>query len=342
MVSNKKPTTIKDVAKKAGVSISTVSRVINDSKPVTNEVKQRVLDVIKETGYVPNPLARSLVTKKSQLIGVIVPEVTDTFSAEVLNGIEEISKMYNYDILLANTYSERELEIKNINLLRAKQVEGIVMICWDIDQEIVNILENSGIPSVYISKTTRDFDIYNVSTQNAPATRDMTKFLIDKGHKNIGLLRTSYQLSNIADSRLKGYKQALEENNIEYRESYVKTCGATYNEGYSTAKELLSENKSIDAIFVTGDEPAIGAINACFDMGYKVPEDISVVGFNDIKFAKMFRPKLTTVYQPLFDMGAVAIRMVIKMIKGQEVGEKKVELPYRIIDRESVLDRNKK
>ncbi|MDU1265077.1 MAG: LacI family DNA-binding transcriptional regulator, partial [Peptostreptococcus sp.] len=146
----KKPTTIKDVAREAGVSISTVSRVINDSKPVTNEVKQRVLDVIKETGYVPNPLARSLVTKKSQLIGVIVPEVTDPFAAEILNGIEEISKMYNYDILLANTYSEKELEKKSINLLRAKQVEGIVMICWDLDQELVDQLDNSGIPAVYI------------------------------------------------------------------------------------------------------------------------------------------------------------------------------------------------
>ena len=144
----KKPTTIKDVAREAGVSISTVSRVINDSKPVTNEVKQRVLDVIKETGYVPNPLARSLVTKKSQLIGVIVPEVTDPFAAEILNGIEEISKMYNYDILLANTYSEKELEKKSINLLRAKQVEGRVMICWDLDQELVDQLDNSGIPAV--------------------------------------------------------------------------------------------------------------------------------------------------------------------------------------------------
>ena len=106
----KKPTTIKDVAREAGVSISTVSRVINDSKPVTNEVKQRVLDVIKETGYVPNPLARSLVTKKSQLIGVIVPEVTDPFAAEILNGIEEISKMYNYDILLPIHTLKRNLK----------------------------------------------------------------------------------------------------------------------------------------------------------------------------------------------------------------------------------------
>lgn len=335
----KKPTTIKDVAKKAGVSISTVSRVINDSKPVTNEVKQRVLDVIKETGYVPNPLARSLVTKKSQLIGVIVPEVNDTFSAEILNGIEEISKMYNYDILLANTYSDKELEKKNINLLRAKQVEGIVMICWDIDEEIVKMLEGSGIPAVYISKTTRDFNIYNVSTQNAPATRDMTEFLIEKGHDKVALMLTNYHISNLADARLHGYKEALEKNNKEFNEKLVKSCGTTYDAGYATAKELLEEGNRPDAIFVTSDEAAIGAMNACFDLGYKVPEDISIAGFNDVKLAKMYRPKLTTVNQPLFDMGAVAIRMVIKMINGQEIGEKKVELPYRIIDRESVMDR---
>ena len=128
--------TIKDVAKKAGVSISTVSRVINDSKPVTDEVKQKVLDVIKETGYVPNPLARSLVTKKSQLIGVIVPEVSDSFVSELVNGIEEVAKMYDYDILLANTYSNKEQELKSINLLRAKQVEGMEAILDLILEEI--------------------------------------------------------------------------------------------------------------------------------------------------------------------------------------------------------------
>lgn len=338
----KKPITIKDVAKIAGVSISTVSRVINDSKPVTNEVKQRVLDVIKETGYVPNPLARSLVTKKSQLIGVIVPEVTDTFSADILNGIEEISKMYNYDILLANTYSEKELEIKSINLLRAKQVEGIVMICWDIDKDVVDLLENSGIPAVYISKTQRDYDIYSVSTQNEPATKDMTQFLIDKGHKKIAFMRASHQLTNSPDERLMGYKSALKENKIRYNEKIVKSCGTTYEDGYATAKSILNEGSKPDAIFATSDEAAIGAINACFDLGYRVPEDISVAGFNDVKFAKIYRPKLTTVYQPLFDMGAVAIRMIIKMVKGLEIGDKKVELPYRIVDRESVLDRSKK
>lgn len=339
----KRPTTIKDVARKAGVSISTVSRVINDSKPVTNEVKQKVLDVIKETGYVPNPLARSLVTKKSQLIGVIVPELTDTFSADILNGIEEVSKMYSYDILIANTYSERELELKGIDLLRAKQVEGIVIISWDIDEELVNVLNNIGIPVVYISKSTGDFDIYNVSIKNAPATRDMTNFLIEKGHKRIGFIRTNINLQGIADERLKGYKEALEENGIKYDEKIVKTCVSSYDDGYATAKSLLEiKGNKPDSIFVTSDEAAIGAINACFDLGYRVPEDISIAGFNDIKFAKIYRPKLTTVSQPLFDMGAVAIRMVIKMINGETIGEKIVELPYRIIDRESVLDRNTK
>lgn len=338
----KKPTTIKDVAREAGVSISTVSRVINDSKPVTNEVKQRVLDVIKETGYVPNPLARSLVTKKSQLIGVIVPEVTDPFAAEILNGIEEISKMYNYDILLANTYSEKELEKKSINLLRAKQVEGIVMICWDLDQELVDQLDNSGIPAVYISKTNRNFDIYNVSAQNRPAARDMTEFLIEKGHKDIALMVTNYHISDLANERLEGYKEALEKAKIDYREELVVSSGTNYSDGYAAAKELLGKGEKLDAIFATSDEGAVGAINACFDMGYKVPEDISVAGFNDVKLAKIYRPKLTSVYQPLFDMGAVAIRIIIKLIGGLEITEKSVALPYRIMDRESVLDRNNK
>ena len=334
----KRPTTIKDVAKKAGVSISTVSRVINDSKPVTNEVKQRVLDVIKETGYVPNPLARSLVTKKSQLIGVIVPEVTDTFAAEVLNGIEEISKMYDYDILLANTYSEKDLEVKNINLLRAKQVEGIVMISWDIDKDVVGLLEDSGIPAVYISKTTRDFDIYNVSINNNSAVKDMTNFLLDKGHKKIVLLNTTFQ-TNLADERLTGYRDAIVGRGLKVNEGFIKSCGPTVDDGYMAVKEMLESKVDVDAIFATSDEVAIGAINACFDLGYKVPEDISVVGFYDIEFSKMCRPKLTTVKQPLYDMGAVAIRMIIKMVKGIEIDEKKVELPYTISDRDSVATR---
>ena len=331
--------TIKDVAKQAGVSISTVSRVINDSKPVTDEVKQKVLDVIKETGYIPNPLARSLVTKKSQLIGVIVPEVSDSFVNEILNGIEEVAKMYDYEILLANTYSDKAQELKCINLLRAKQVEGIVMISWKVEEEHINYIQNCGIPASYISKTARDYDIHTVSVNNTEATYDMTKYLIEKGHKDIAFIMTSQDDTVLEMERLSGYEKALKEKNIKINKDLIKYGETTYEAGYSSMKELLNEGKVPHAAFVTGDEAAIGAINAICDAGYRVPEDISVAGFNDVKIAKIYRPKLTTVHQPLYDMGAVAIRMVIKMIIKEPLEDKKIELPYRIVERESVIER---
>jgi len=331
--------TIKDVAKQAGVSISTVSRVINDSKPVTDEVKQKVLDVIKETGYIPNPLARSLVTKKSQLIGVIVPEVSDSFVNEILNGIEEVAKMYDYEILLANTYSDKAQELKCINLLRAKQVEGIVMISWKVEEEHINYIQNCGIPASYISKTARDYDIHTVSVNNTEATYDMTKYLIEKGHKDIAFIMTSQDDTVLEMERLSGYEKALKEKNIKINKDLIKYGETTYEAGYSSMKELLNEGKVPHAAFVTGDEAAIGAINAICDAGYRVPEDISVAGFNDVKIAKIYRPKLTTVHQPLYDMGAVAIRMVIKMINNEPLEDKKIELPYRIVERESVIER---
>lgn len=333
----KNTVTIKDVAKKAGVSISTVSRVINNSKPVTDEIKRKVLEVIEETGYVPNPLARSLVTKKSQLIGVVVPEVSDSFVNEILNGIEEIARMYNYDILLSNTYSDKNEEMRSINLLRAKQIEGMVMISWNLEKEQIDFIENCGIPTTYISKTARDYDVPTVSVNNEKATYDMTKHLISQGHKKIAFIMTSADDTRLEKERLDGYKSALEESGLIFDENLVRYGGVDYNSGYESAKEMLEKGIVPDAIFVTGDEAAVGAMNAAFDKGFDVPNDISVAGFNDVKIAKMYRPKLTTVHQPLYDMGAVAIRMVIKMINGEEIEEKKVELPHRIEERESVI-----
>ena len=331
--------TIKDVAKLAGVSISTVSRVINDSKPVTEEVKQRVLEVIKETGYVPNPLARSLVTKKSKLIGVIVPEVSDSFVNEILNGIEAVAKMYDYDILLVNTYSDKEQEIDSIRLLKTKQVEGIVMLSWILDEDHVNYMKESRIPAVYISKTARDYDIYTVSTSNENATYDMTKYLIENNHEDIALIMTSKEETILEAERRTGYERALIDNNIEVRSELIKYGNTDYEGGYNSMRELIEDKIIPTAVFVTGDEAAVGAINAIFDAGYSVPEDISVAGFNDTKLAKIYRPKLTTVFQPLFDMGAVSIRALIKLINGDVVEEKKIELPYQIMERESVSKR---
>ena len=165
----------------------------------------------------------------------------------------------------------------------------------------------------------------------------MTNHLISQGHKKIAFVMTSAGDTRLEKERLDGYKSALAENGIEFNEELVRYGGVDYNSGYESTKDILEKGIVPDAVFVTGDEAAVGAMNAVFDKGYSVPNDISVAGFNDVKIARMYRPKLTTVHQPLYDMGAVAIRMVIKMINGEEIEEKKVELPHRIEERESVI-----
>ena len=282
-------------------------------------------------------LLLEVVTKKSKLIGVIVPEVSDSFVNEILNGIEAVAKMYDYDILLVNTYSDKQQEIDSIRLLKTKQVEGIVMVSWILDEDHVNYMKESRIPAVYISKTARDYDIYTVSTSNENATYDMTKYLIENNHKEIALIMTSKEETILEAERRTGYERALRDNNIEVRDELIKHGNTDYEGGYNSMKELLDDKIIPSAVFVTGDEAAVGAINAIFDAGYNVPQDISVVGFNDTKLAKIYRPKLTTVFQPLFDMGAVSIRALIKLINGEPVEEKKIELPYQIMERESVI-----
>ncbi|SHJ89112.1 LacI family DNA-binding transcriptional regulator [Tepidibacter formicigenes] len=328
--------TIKDVAKKAGVSISTVSRVINNSKPVSNEIRQRVLKVIKETGYVPNPLARSLVTKKSQLIGVIVPDISDFFMGELLNGIEEVGKIYDYDILLCNSYGEPDEELKYINLLKSKQVAGIIFVSWKMEKRHVEAIESGNIPAVYISKNAKDFDIYSVSIDNFKASYEMTKYLIENGHKKIAFIKSSVQDSIMDSDRFKGYKKALEENNIKLEETLIKEGDSTSESGHYLMNEIFEFKNIPDAVFAANDEVAVGVINCILDNGYKVPEDISVAGFNDIKLASLYRPSLTTIKQPIYDMGAVSIRMIVKMINEEEIGDKNIYLPYKLIERQSV------
>ncbi|OPJ56502.1 LacI family DNA-binding transcriptional regulator [Alkalithermobacter paradoxus] len=331
--------TIKDVAKKSGVSISTVSRVINNSKPVSNEIRQRVMSVIKETGYVPNPVARSLVTKKSQLIGVIVPDISNFFIGELLNGIEEVGKIYEYDILLCNSYGEMEEELKYINLLKSKQVAGIVFVTWKMSDEHVKAIEEGNLPAVYISKNAHNFDVYSVSIENERAAYEMTKYLIQKGHTNIGFIRSSIEDDLVDSQRFRGYKNALTDSGLEINQRIIKEGDTTSESGYYLMNEILESNDMPHAMFATNDEVAIGAINCILDKGYKVPDDISVVGFNDIKLASLYRPSLTTIKQPIYDMGAVSIRMIVKMIDGEQLEDKHTYLPYELIERQSVKEK---
>lgn len=332
--------TIKDVAKKAGVSISTVSRVINDSKPVSNEIRQRVLEVIRETGYTPNPVARSLVMKKSQLIGVVVPNISNLFIGEMLSGVEEIGKMYGYDMLLCNSYGELEQEIRYLNLLKAKQVEGIVFMTWKLQEELVEYLSDIDVPIVLINRNTSSLNIPSVSIDNYGATYEMTNYLIDQGHQRIALIRNNKDKDAFGFDQFRGYKKSLEDHGLAVDEKLVGYGNYKLEDCYKIVEGFIEEKILPSAIFATSDLMAIGAINCLLDFGYRVPEDVSVVGYNDIKLASVYRPKLTTIHQPIYDIGAVATRMIIKIINKEEIEHNIVVLPHQLIIRGSSMKLN--
>lgn len=328
--------TIKDVAKMAGVSISTVSRVINNSKPVSNDIRDRVLEVIKETSYVPNPVARSLVLKKSNFIGVVVPNISNYKIGEILNGIEEIGKMYDYDILLCNSYGELEEEVKYINLLKNKQVAGILLVSWNLKNEVVKLINESGIPSVFISKNAKEYDVFSVGIDHKKAGYDVGNYLLNKNHQDIMFLSPENNSQTINSFIIDGVKLSFIENRKIFDENKINYIKDSMYSAYEFMNEYIhSDKKMPDAVFATTDEMAAGVINALIDNKIQVPEKVSVVGYDNTKISNIIRPSLTTVEQPLYDIGAISIRILIKKVEGFDIKEKNVTLPHKIIERQS-------
>lgn len=327
--------TIKEVAKRANVSISTVSRVINGSKPVSDDVKKRVLEVIRETGYTPNPVARSLVMKKSRLIGVIIPDVASFYIGEVLSAIEEISRTYDYDIILCNSYGEIDQELKYMEVLKSKQVEGIIFFANRLDKLHEEFIEKNNIPVVMVNRCSDNESIYSVTIDHFKAVYDMTTYLIENGHKKIALIRNGKSNDVFGIDQLEGYKKALEEKDIDFNKGYIFNGNFQVEKAYQAVEKMIKDEELPTVIFATSDNMSMGVLNCLYDYGYEVPKDISVVGYYDTRMSVLLRPKLTTVSQPIYDMGAIAVRLLIKKIKGEKTADNLVILPHSLTVRDS-------
>lgn len=304
--------TIKDVAKLAGVSISTVSRVMNNSKPVSPEARRKVVDAINKLDFKPNELARSLVMRKSNLVGVIVKDIGIEYMAQLIRGIEEIGRVYKYDILLTSSYGEDKQVENSIDFLATKQVEGLVIITEDISTEILVKLRETRIPFVILDKYHNYKNIKTVKVDYETEEYKLISSLTKAGHKTILLLAGKDQ-NVINESMINGYEKAVGKDN-----SYIlRIDGMSSDDGYSNAGEAVKiiKEKNISAVACVNDEMAIGFMNYCVDHGINVPDDLSVVGFGDNKVASIYRPKLTTVSIPYYDIGAISIRALIKRIK---------------------------
>ncbi|MDU5912927.1 MAG: LacI family DNA-binding transcriptional regulator [Anaerococcus vaginalis] len=327
--------TIKDVAKLAGVSISTVSRVMNDSKPVSPEARKKVLDAINKLDFKPNELARSLVMKKSNLIGVIVEDIGIEYMAQLIRGVEEIGHLYKYDIILSSTYGDDNALENAIDFLSTKQVEGIVVISEDISAEILVKLRDNKIPFLLLDKLHDFKKINTVKIDYEKEEYELVKHLYEQGHENIAYV-TLKEHNYLTDVKIAGYEKFINENNL--KSIIIEADGKTSDDGYNIGEEVISQAKSenVSAISFYNDQTAVGFISYCLDNNIKIPEDYSVVGFGNFEISRVYRPKLTTVSIPNYDIGAIGIRALIKRIRGEEdILENDWVLDAQLIERDS-------
>ncbi|MBU3189076.1 LacI family transcriptional regulator [Clostridium bowmanii] len=326
---------IKDVAREAGVSIATVSRVLNDIDVVNEDTKKKVKDAIKKLSYRPNIVARSLKTQKSSTIGIIIPDISNQFYPEIVRGCEDVANIYNYNIMLCNADLDVDKEMESLRILKEKMIDGVIYMSNSIEANVISLIKELEMPIVLVETTDADDLFPSVTIDNVMAGSDAVKYLMHKGNKNIAYVGTTIDKVNALTRRYTGYKKGLEEMGIELVKDLTYFGGVKARDGYRGINTILDKGNKVDAVFCASDEIAMGVINALRDRDIKVPGDIDVMGFDDIYSASVFYPKLTTVAQPMYDMGSVSMRMLIKSINNLVVDEKHFVLPYKIVERDS-------
>jgi LacI family transcriptional regulator len=326
---------IKDVAKEAGVSIATVSRVLNDVDVVNEETKKKVQEAIVKLGYRPNIVARSLKTQRTKTVGILIPDISSQFYPEIVRGTEDVANIYDYNIILCNSDNDLEKEKEYLRVLREKMVDGVLYMSSSLEPQIVELIRELEITTVLVETTDKEKTFPSVTIDNKEAAYDAVSYLIKKGNRKIAYIGAHKDALNAVAVRYFGYEDALRENGIAIDESLVYFGETKADEGYMAINKILQHTDSIDAVFCASDELAMGVINSLREKGINVPEEVDVIGFDNIHTSSLFYPKLTTVAQPMYDMGSVGMRMLIKLINKKTVDEKNYVLPYEIIERDS-------
>lgn len=330
--------TIKDVAKEAGVSIATISYVVNKKGRVSEETEEKVNRAIKKLNYVPDISARSLVNKNSKLIGVVIPQteedkqlmLNNPFYSEFLSGVEYYSRKNNFQIIVSGT----DMDKRYLDMALERNMDGIIVVGMYPD-EFYNDLKKANIPIVLVDSYCKDHYFHSVQINDRYGAYIATKYLIENGHENIGIVTGKIKTGGVIEERYLGYKDALNEFNITPIEKNIYSGNVDFQFGIQIAKEI-AKNKELTAIFASADILALGVIKGLKSMGIKVPEDISIIGFDDIYLSEIFDPGLTTIKQDIYKKGQKAIEMVIKSIFEESNSKQEVVMPVDIQVRETV------
>ncbi|MFJ5670135.1 catabolite control protein A [Bacillus safensis] len=327
--------TIYDVAREANVSMATVSRVVNGNPNVKPTTRKKVLEAIDRLGYRPNAVARGLASKKTTTVGVIIPDISSIFYSELARGIEDIATMYKYNIILSNSDQNTDKELHLLNTMLGKQVDGIVFMGGNITDVHVEEFKRSPVPIVLAASVEEQAQTPSVNINYEQAIYDSVQLLVEKGHKRIAFVSGPMSEPINSVRKLAGYKRALEEAGIAFDNSLVAEGDYSYDSGIETLAHLLEQSDKPTAVIAATDEMALGVIHGAQDRGVSIPEDLEVIGFDNTRLSLMVRPQLTTVVQPTYDIGAVAMRLLTKLMNKEQVDDQIVELPHRIEERQS-------
>ena len=327
--------TLKDIAESAGVTSATVSMVINNKPNISEATRKRVLKIAKDLNYYPNVIARGLATRKSNSIGVIVPNLASSFVVRILQGIKSTNRDIDYTVTLFDTVGQKENESQLFQRLgRERRIDGAILISASINEAELKLFADESVPCIVVARMCEELD--SVYVNNAEGAMTATDYLISKGHRNIACITCTQQNLPTAD-RIAGYRKALDKHDIPFNQNYLlEVPDDTMDAGARILTSVQSLTPKVTAVFFpAGDMAAIGFIKAAKRQGLSIPKDYAVVGFDDIPAAEVVEPALTTVRQPKLEMGDHAIGMIVDKIEGRETGIKHKELPTKFIIRES-------
>ncbi|AHG80337.1 Ribose operon repressor [Mannheimia varigena USDA-ARS-USMARC-1388] len=326
--------TMKDIARLAKVSTSTVSHVINNSRFVSEEIREKVLRVVQELNYTPSALARSLKVKETKTIGMLVTATSNPFFAEVMAGVEQYCQQHHYNLIIATTNGDAERLQHHLQMLVQRQVDGLLLMCGDARLNSGEQL-NIPLPLVVVDWWFTELNADKIFENSISGGYLATKTLIEAGHRKIGIITGNLKKS-LAQNRLEGYKKALGEANIPLNPNWIIESHFDFASGIEGMNKLLEQPEKPTAVFACSDTIAVGAYQAVWQKGLTVPNDISIIGYDDIELAKYLSPPLTTISQPKAELGKLAVETLLKRIRAKSSDFQTIMLEPELVQRNSV------
>lgn len=325
---------IRDVARLAGVSTATVSYVINESRNVSADVHRRVLAAIAELQYSPSAIARSLKTRSTRTIGVVVSDISNPYFTAVVRGVEDVASANDYTIIICNTDEDREKEQRYLKVLLAKRVDGLIIAPSGHSSSLLPMMQVAGIPIVLMDRSVDGMNLPIIRVDNRGGAYQAVTHLIDDGHVRIGAISGLAQVST-TEERYVGYVRALSERGLAVRQDWVKAGYSKREGGQRAMQELLVLADRPTAVFTTNNLMTLGALTALLEAGLSCPDDMAIVGFDDHEWASIVAPRLTVVRQPTNEVGQKAAELLISLVRSEPDGLLERVLPTELVVRDS-------